>query len=167
MVAEQIVKRLAISLCLMMACFNLIACGAATPTASDKTIDATIGGHDFTLQLALTNEQRYQGLSDVPEIAADGGMLFVFPGAARREFVMRRCLVPIDIIFLGPNGRIVNMHAMQVEPYDTPDYQLKRYPSRWPAQFAIELKGGTLATMNLQLGQFLNLPWRELEKLTE
>lgn len=128
----------------------LVAC---TPQHTDShVLPVTIGGKTFKLELAITRAQRYQGLSDRGEIAADGGMMFVFADADHRTFVMRKCYVPIDIIFLDPGQRIVAMHAMTVEPYDTPEEKLKLYPSIWPAQYAIELAGGTLKKLNLKTG---------------
>ena len=91
-------------------------------------------------------------------------MLFVFPEAARRQFVMRKCLVPIDIIFLDANGRIVKMHEMPVVPYDTPDSTLVRYSSKYPAQFAIELAGGQLRQLSLSEGEKVELPLKSLKE---
>ncbi|HAI12267.1 MAG TPA: hypothetical protein DCM28_11220 [Phycisphaerales bacterium] len=142
-------KQLTHQLLLLMA-VSLIAC---TPQQSDTdTLAITIGKQQFNLETAVTSNQRYQGLSDRKEIAVDGGMLFVFSDAKKRTFVMRKCYVPIDIIFLDPGQRIVAMHAMTVEPYDTPENQLKLYPSQWPAMYAIELAGGTLEKLKLKAG---------------
>ncbi len=138
--------------------------GCSGPATTGGTIDVTLGGERFTLELALDDAQRYQGLSDRDRIAPDGGMLFVFPQSAPRAFVMRRCLVPIDIIFLSHNGLIVAMHRMTVEPYDTSEGQLRRYASQWPAQFAIELAGGTLDRLNLQVSQRVELPYESLRQ---
>ena len=90
-------------------------------------------------------------------------MLFVFPEAAPRSFVMRRCLVPIDIAFLGPTGRVVATHEMQVEPYDTPEGELRRYSSGWPALAAVEFQAGTLREIGLEPGQKLDLPLDDLK----
>jgi uncharacterized membrane protein (UPF0127 family) len=128
----------------------LIAC---TPQHTDTdTLPVTIGKQTFNLELAITRNQRFAGLSDRKKIAADGGMMFVFKDAQKRTFVMRKCYVPIDIVFLDPGQRIVKMHAMQVEPYDTPEMELKGYPSQWPAMYAIELAGGTLKKLKLKDG---------------
>jgi len=126
----------------------------APPDEATDRVAIDIADQRFDLELALTVEQRFQGLSDRESIAADGGMMFVFPDeqAGIQTFVMRRCLVPIDIIFLDPQGRVVAMHEMKVEPYDTPDERMVRYPSRYPAQFAIELAGGTLRSLGLSAG---------------
>lgn len=146
-----------IGLCLLL--LQWTGCGSATGTAgATRTLDVTLAGERFTLELALTDEQRYRGLSDRDRIAPDGGMLFVFPDSARRTFVMRRCLVPIDIAYVAHNGVIVSMHEMTVEPYDTPEHKLRRYDSGWPARYAIELAGGTMRRLGLRVGQQVELP---------
>lgn len=128
------------------------------------TQEVTIKSETFTLELALDDASRLQGLSDRAEIADDGGMLFMFPKEAVREFVMRRCLVPIDIAFLNAQGEVVWMHAMQIESDpNTPEYQLKRYSSHYPAQFAIELKEGTIRRLGLAQGDRIDLPVEALK----
>ena len=130
----------------------------------DKTQKITIKGKEYELELALTSNQRYQGLSDRKAIADDGGMLFVFQDASVLSFVMRKCLVPIDIIYLSPNGRIVAMHEMQVQPYNTDESDLKSYSSVYPAQFAIELKAGSIKALGLKEGDKIELTLEELKK---
>jgi len=139
--------------------------GCAERSTITAPLPVEIGERTFELELALTPGERYQGLSDREHIPADGGMLFVFPDDRVRvqRFVMRQCLVPIDIIFLDPGQRIVAMHEMQVEPYDTPEGQLTPYASRYPAQYAIELAGGTLRELGLSEGERIDLPAERLK----
>ena len=89
-------------------------------------------------------------------------MLFAFSRAAPLVFVMRHCLVPIDVAFVGDAGRVVALHAMAVEPPqrgdETPfayDSRLRRYASEAPARFAVELAGGTLSRLGLRVGDAL------------
>ena len=124
-----------------------------------------IGNKIFTLELALDEQTRYQGLTDRSEIKDAGGMLFVFRTPRVLEFVMRRCLVPIDLVLLDPSGHIVAMHRMEMVPYDTPEDDLHRYTSTWPAQFAIELKSGTIDQIGIQLDQKITLPLERLKDL--
>jgi len=119
------------------------------------------------LELALTPTKRYEGLSHREHIDKRGGMLFVFPEPARRTFVMRDCLAPIDLIFLDSRGRVIQTHQMTVEPLDTPDSELTPYPSRWPAQFAIELKGDTLDQLELKNSETIALPLQALKARAE
>jgi uncharacterized protein len=139
-------------------------CSKDSPAASDTHQAVTIKGETFNLELALDDETRVQGLSDRAEIEPDGGMLFVFTEEQRRAFVMRRCLVPIDIAFLDAQGEVIWMHAMQVEPDpDVPDNRLKPYDSHYPVQFAIELRDGTLTRLGLRQGDRIDLPLEDLK----
>lgn len=143
----------------------LSGCQPAAPAIANNRLHLTIAGQSFHLEIAATPQQQYQGLSDRQRIDPDGGMIFIQPRPQVLTFVMRRCKVPIDIIFLDGSGRIVSMHVMEVEPYDRPDSQLKPYSSQWPAQFAIELAGGTLKKLNLHTGDHIPLPLADLKKL--
>jgi uncharacterized membrane protein (UPF0127 family) len=122
-----------------------------------------IGDRTFQMELALTTRQRMRGLSNRDSIAADTGMLFVLPKPETVSFVMRRCKIPLDIIFLAPDGRIVAMHEMTVQPFDTPDRELKGYSSGEPAQFALEFGAGTLKQLGLSVGEMIELPVEELK----
>ena len=153
----------ALTLCLVSTALS-VAPGCNAGSTAEATVadphEVTLDGRTYALELALTPEQREQGLSDREEIDPEGGMLFVFPDSQVhvQQFVMRRCLVPIDIIFVAPDGLITAMHAMQVEEPGTTGYELERYGSRYPAQFVIELAGGTLETLNLSVGDRVDLP---------
>ena len=159
------------------ACVATPGCGEAPAPAGFERV--TINDRTFTLELALDDATRTQGLSGRASIPADGGMLFVFPKTGLRFFVMRDCLVPIDIIYLDASGRITAMHAMQVEPprgegegqpgetniaYES---RLKKYASRFSAQFAIELAGGTLESLELEPGDLIELDLDRLKDLAK
>lgn len=145
----------------LLACLLVAGCSSvATPT----TQSVTIRGEIFTLDLALDDATRFKGLSGRETIPDDGGMLFVFPVPRTLNFVMRDCPTPIDVIFLGPNGRIVAMHAMQPEP-GVAEADLTRYSSKWDAQFALELKGGTIARLGIENGERIDLPLEDLKRL--
>ncbi len=148
----------------------MTACGQQSSSAASNVESVKIEDEWFHLELALDPKTRFQGLSGRTHIEEDGGMLFVFPRASQQAFVMRDCPVPIDIIFLDAAGRIVAMHQMKVEEprrEDEPDtgnpvtdpyeQRLVRYPSRFPAQFVIELTGGTLDRFGLKEGDLIKL----------
>jgi uncharacterized membrane protein (UPF0127 family) len=157
---RRVGKRVATALLLLMA---LVLTGCPEGDGSMQQ-EVTIGGERFVLELALDDATRYQGLSDRPAIAPAGGMLFVFPQPQELCFVMRRCLTPIDLVFIGPSGRIVALHEMQVEPYDTPEDDLKKYCSGWAAQFAVELQAGTIRRLKLEPGQSVQMPLERLKQ---
>lgn len=137
---------------------SVISCSQEASPAGLPTVAVRIGGQMFHLEVAATPEARFQGLSDRATLADDAGMLFVFPEAEPRAFVMRRCLIPLDVVFLSPAQRIVAVHRMSVEAINTPERKLKRYESEWPAQYAIELPAGSIDTFGLREGQKIDLP---------
>jgi uncharacterized membrane protein (UPF0127 family) len=116
-----------------------------------------IGGERFVLDVAADPATRFQGLSDRTRIPRRGGMLFVYPSPRPLQFVMRRCLVPLDLLLVDGSGVIVSVHEMRVEPYDTADADLPRYGSPRPVPYAIELRGGTIRELGLAPGQRVDL----------
>lgn len=156
---------------LMVASALLVGCDDSK--IEEKHISLSISGKKFRLELAIDQPTRVKGLGGRTEIAADGGMMFVFPDAqvAVQGFLMRDCPIAIDIVFLDPRGRIVAFHEMkpeeprkQGESEAAYENRLKRYSSRFPAQFAIELKGGTIPSLNLKEGQKIEFDAEALKK---
>lgn len=162
------------TLALLTLLVGLVALGPASCDDRSSATIATvpIAGKRFHLELALDNPSRFRGLSERTYIEPDGGMIFVFPReqVAVHAFVMRDCPIAIDIIYLDPAGRVVAMHAMAAEPprdpargegapadANNPQYnaRLKGYSSRFPAQFVIELAGGSLSKMKLNEGDLI------------
>ena len=149
--------------------------GTAEKAAGPEIVRVPIDGRTFKLELAADTQTRTKGLGGRAEIAEDGGMIFVFPDQQVQvlQFLMRDCLTDIDIVFLDPSGRITAMHGMKVEAPRGPgegvagnldsresfayESRLRRYSSRFPAQFAIELRGGTLPGLKLEVGQKISL----------
>lgn len=124
-----------------------------------------IRGTTYKLEVADDDASRLKGLSGRASIPEAGGMIFVFRRPEPRFFVMRDCLVDIDIIFLDGAGRITEMHAMKVEEprgekESLAEYEgrLRKYSSRYPSQIVIELKGGTMAKMDPPLRRGDKLP---------
>ncbi len=143
--------------------------GAQTTAPTTTTI--AIGGKSFNLECALVPAKQFKGLSDRTDIPADGGMIFVFPRAEERYFVMRDCPVDIDIIFVDAQMKITAMHEMKAGPVRTEAQKVKDsrgvneeyeklltpYHSKFPAQYALEFKGGTIKGLNLKEGDKLDI----------
>jgi len=132
-----------------------------TPTDQPQTIAWTLKGRTFDLELALDDDARRQGLSGRKSIADDGGMLFKFPEPVKTQFVMRRCYVPIDLIFIDEDGYIDSLHAMEViEPVGGARWKNPSlgYPTRGLILYAVELQGGKIAALGLERGEKLDLP---------
>ena len=155
-------------------CGNGHARGPITGTDGVQREIVVLDGTPFNLDVSADIETRTLGLGGREHIPADGGMLFIFPEATQRQFVMRDCPIDIDIIYVNSLGRIVGMHQMKAEAprgenesamaYEN---RLKRYPSGSAAQFVIELAGGRLDDLDLTVGQKLDLDLDRLKALAK
>ena len=130
--------------------FLIAACdgqGANGAGLSPLSIETAAGArHDFKVELALTPAQQQKGLMNRTEMADDHGMLFFFGDERPRSFWMKNTLIPLDILFIGKGGVIVNIHENAI-PHD-----LTSIPSSGPAAAALELNGGTAARLGLAAG---------------
>jgi hypothetical protein len=151
-------------------------CGEVRSAPHDSFERVTIDGETFRLELAADPVSRTQGLMHRASIPADGGMLFVFPRPDHRSFWMGYCLVDIDVIFLDAQGRITAMHQMKAEPprqadESRLDYERRlhhvQYWSNYPAQFAIELKGGTLDRLDIEVDEKIDLDLKRLKAMVQ
>ena len=77
------------------------------------------------------------------------GMLFVFPVAGPQAFWMRNTLIALDIIYVGPEGRVVSI-TRNARPLDE-----RPLPSSGPASAVLELAGGRAAQIGLLPGDRL------------
>lgn len=113
---------------------------------SEATVVTARGEHRFRVELALDNAQRERGLQHRPFLAEDAGMLFVFDRPGPISMWMLNTLIPLDMIFIGPDGRVLNI-AERTRPKS-----LDTIPSSGPAVAVLEVLGGTSARLGIRPG---------------
>lgn len=111
-------------------------------------------GEPFTVELAETREKQALGLMFRDSMPEDHGMLFVFPGEARRSFWMKNTRIPLDIFYFDENLALVSV-AENAVPCRT--RQCPAYPSKAPAKFVLELNAGKAAELDVRAGDLLEL----------
>ena len=92
--------------------------GAATASPAPKTAapapatgprvvlpDGTV----VSVELALTNAEKAQGLMFRESMAKGAGMVFLFEGLEIRPFWMKNCHFPLDMIYASKDGTIVDV----------------------------------------------------------
>jgi uncharacterized membrane protein (UPF0127 family) len=123
------------------------------PLETLPTAAVTVKGNAFRVWLALDADRREEGLMYVPEseIAADQGMLFVFPDERYLAFWMKNTITPLDIAYARMDGTIVTIHTM-------PILTLQTYASYEPAMFALEVKAGTFEKLGIGVGDRIGIP---------
>ncbi len=117
-------------------------------TSSENENIIKINDKEFKVELARTDEETYRGLSFREELCSDCAMLFIFPEARERTFVMRNMLIPLDIIFIRDN-KIINIHK-NLEP-EGKNYK-GRYSSDGPANYVLEINAGLSDTFGIKKG---------------
>ncbi|MBC8107201.1 MAG: DUF192 domain-containing protein [Anaerolineae bacterium] len=115
------------------------------------TLQMQIGNKNFTLEVADTEQAQQAGLMFRDSMPADHGMIFVFDKAEVQGFWMKNTRIPLDIIYVAPDGIVVAIKPMQ--PFD-----LRSTSSDKPAQYAIELNQGAAAACGLKKGDKLTIP---------
>jgi len=87
------------------------------------------------VEIAFTEAARSRGLMFREALAADHGMLFIFPDERPRSFWMRNTRIPLSIAYADSGGRIVRIAEM--EPFSETSI-----PSGAPARYALEMVRG-------------------------
>jgi len=103
------------------------------------------GADTVTAEVAATADERAQGLMYRDEVPDGTGMLFVFEDNQPRSFWMANTYVALDIAYMDPSYRIVDIVAM--EPLITDSY-----PSSASAMFGLEVRQGWFADQGIAEG---------------
>lgn len=69
----------------------------------------------FSVEVAHTQQELEKGLMFRQSLDKDKGMLFVFPGEGIYPFWMKNTLIPLDIIWIDSNNKVVFI-AQDVKP---------------------------------------------------
>ena len=134
----------------------LAACSSGKPADAGRrdveqaaeTVPLTIqsGGklHRFDVEVARTPEEQSKGLMFRKELAPDGGMLFPFDPPLVASFWMKNTVIPLDMIFIRPDGTIAHI-AAKTEPYS-----LQPVSSGQLNSAVLELAGGRAAELGIE-----------------
>ena len=102
--------------------------------------------HAFTVELAVTPNQRSQGLMNRREMADDHGMLFAFGETRQVLMWMKNTYLPLDMLFIGKDGKIRTIKE-NAEPLSEAIID-----SKVSVDFVLELNGGTVEKLGIKPG---------------
>ena len=100
----------------------------------------------FQSELAATPAEQARGLMFRTDLGPNEGMLFPNDPPQVRSFWMKNTVIPLDMIFIGIDSRILNIHA------NTTPYSEQSYPSEGLAIGVLEIPGGRAAELGLEPG---------------
>jgi uncharacterized membrane protein (UPF0127 family) len=100
------------------------------------TVVTATGKHHFRVEVVDTDQSREKGLMCRKTMAPDRGMLFDFKKADQVAFWMKNTILPLDMLFIGADGRVVSI-ARNAVPFDE-----TAIPSGGPALGVLEINAG-------------------------
>ncbi len=109
------------------------------------------GAVTLQVQVADTDERRQVGLMYRQSMPETEGMLFIFQQVRPVPFWMKNTVMPLDILFVGPDGRVLNIAR------NTTPFSLASIPSDGPTRAVLELNAGASARLGIDVGDRLGL----------
>jgi uncharacterized membrane protein (UPF0127 family) len=124
------------------------ATGMRFAAAADETLEiaSNTGVHSFTVEIAVTDEQRARGLMFRRELPDGRGMLFDFYREQPITMWMQNTYISLDMIFIRGDGRILSI-AENTEPLST-----RVIGSGGPARAVLEVIAGTAKKLGIRPG---------------
>jgi uncharacterized protein len=112
------------------------------------TVTSRGGSHRFMVEVAATPAQQQRGMMFRTGMGPNEGMIFPNSVPQVRSFWMRNTVIPLDIIYIGPDRRILNI--ARGEPYDETSL-----PSAGPVINVLEIRGGRSAELGIAPGDLV------------
>lgn len=118
-------------------------------------IETAQGTVTVPVEVANTPETRTRGLMYRKDLAANAGMLFVFPEPDLLQFWMKNTPLSLDMIFFDRDRRIVGI-VERATPFST-----RPLGPGVAAQYVLEVHGGFAQAHGISVGQraqFIRVP---------
>lgn len=135
------------------ACWIVLAArGAVAAEKVPVLIHAGGSTYKFDAEIADTADERAQGLMYREHLEANEGMLFLYPVAKPVAFWMKNTPLPLDMLFIDAEGKIINVAAM-AKPFDTSPIS-----SEGAAIAVFEILGGSAGQLGIEAGDKVEWP---------
>jgi uncharacterized membrane protein (UPF0127 family) len=137
---------------------SLAGCGGGNNVVDEVGVRIVTfpNGGKVRAEVMINQDDLMRGMMYRDSLPAGRGMLFIHPKPAPQTYWMFRVRIPLDIVFMDANQRIVyievNAPPCEKEAKDCPQYGPK--PPR-PVQYVLELGGGQASRYGLKTGDLL------------
>ena len=130
--------------------------GALSAPKFEKQV-VVVAHKTLVLDVADTSDRQAYGLMNRSKMAADEGMIFVFPNESTRSFWMKNTLIDLDIAYVNSKGVIIDIQEMKSGKNVKDDSLLPSYVSKQPAMYAIEMNKGWFKKNGIKVGDIIKI----------
>jgi uncharacterized membrane protein (UPF0127 family) len=118
------------------------------------TLDVRSGAktHRFVVEVARSAQEQETGLMNRPSLGPDRGMIFPYDPPQPVSFWMKHTLIPLDMIFIRPDGSIAKIAA------NTVPLSLEPVPVAEPIAAVLEIAGGRSSELGISAGDRVDWP---------
>ncbi len=109
-------------------------------------IETQSGLHQFEMEVAQEPAQLARGLMGRRSLAADAGMLFIYPRSHRVAMWMKDTLLPLDMLFVRSDG-VIDSVVERTTPMS-----LAPIRSKGDVQGVVEVNAGTVKRLQIKAG---------------
>jgi len=110
------------------------------------SISTSTGPKDFLVEVASDSESQRRGLMFRRELAPNAGMLFDFHKATSLSFWMKNTILPLDMLFIRPDGTIATIAPNTIPLSTTP------ISSPEPVRAVLEINAGRVRELGIHTG---------------
>jgi len=146
------IKQLARTIATAGICLLMVFPTARSAEQQTLEIASKTGVHVFSVELAVTDEERARGLMFRRSVPEYYGMLFDFKRDQDVAMWMKNTYVSLDMIFIQGDGRIRSI----AENTETESERI--IPSRGPVRAVLEVAAGTARKLGIQPGDRVATP---------
>jgi uncharacterized membrane protein (UPF0127 family) len=105
----------------------------------------------LSLEVADSERERRTGLMNRTSLENGTGMIFVWNSSAERSFWMKNTYIPLDMIFIDSDGKVLNVEEAEPQPKAS-ESELEIYRSEGEAMYVVETVQGFSARNNISRG---------------
>jgi uncharacterized protein len=136
---------------------------AAACQAQPRVIIQTKENRELTFQVEVadTPAKRELGLQYRRDLDADRGMIFLFPSESHHSFWMKNTPIPLDMIFISSDRKIVGI-VEQAVPFSTDSRSIPA-----ASRFVLEINGGLVRRHGIKVGDSISFQGFAPEKVKE
>jgi uncharacterized membrane protein (UPF0127 family) len=138
---------IAVSAVLLSGCLDIFNKGPVD--GREVIFNSANGKVTFKVEVADSFEERKTGLMNRNSLDQDRGMFFIFDKSEVLHFWMKNTLIPLDIVYIGDNFKVVSI-TKNAQPCKTDP--CKVYDSGRSARYVLEINGGLADKNGIKTG---------------